>query len=288
VKADRDEMDNDLKVARDSLSILNKMTLEMFEKLTAKWMALPIETPELLKKIVDQLFEVVLTQQHFAVVYAKFCKVAVQTLDEEFCKTKPAFAPKEVNGKLAKVQTFKRILLTKCQDEYRNSVTADSQTPPPKRADFPEGSEGDAEMAKSEESYNTKRKRVLGNIRFVGELFKEDLLSETILWMCLKELLQRAEAKLEVETCDSLVDLLSQIGKKIDSKKKNAKSMNDYFRSLKALRANSKLEVRIKFKIDDLHELRSRGWNQRENLKTDGPMKISEVHNKIAREDQEK
>ena len=37
-------------------------------------MDLKIETPAILTKIVAQLFEVVLQQQHFASVYAMFCR----------------------------------------------------------------------------------------------------------------------------------------------------------------------------------------------------------------------
>ena len=43
-------------------------------------MDLKIETPAILTKIVAQLFEVVLQQQHFASVYAMFCREVSRAL----------------------------------------------------------------------------------------------------------------------------------------------------------------------------------------------------------------
>ena len=43
-------------------------------------MDLKIETPVILTKIVAQLFEVVLQQQHFASVYAMFCREVSRAL----------------------------------------------------------------------------------------------------------------------------------------------------------------------------------------------------------------
>ena len=62
---------------------------------------------------------------------------------------------------------------------------------------------------------NKAKRRVLGNIRFIGELFKLKMLTENIMHKCIVELLQTNDE----ENLECLCKLLRTIGKDIDTDK---------------------------------------------------------------------
>ena len=57
------------------------------------------------------------------------------------------------------------------------------------------------------------RRRFLGNIRFIGELFKIKVLTEKIMKQCVKELLVPDDE----EKLESLCKLMTTIGKDLDT-----------------------------------------------------------------------
>lgn len=87
--------------------ILNKLTFEKFERLSKQLITLlneSIRGVELLEKIVSIVFEKALIEKSFASLYSRLCT--------RIRKELPDF---RVNKKR---QTFKRILLNQCQEEF--------------------------------------------------------------------------------------------------------------------------------------------------------------------------
>ncbi len=67
------------------------------------------------------------------------------------------------------------------------------------------------------EAFDTKaRRRSLGNIRFIGELFKLDMLSETIMHECIVRLLQSSS---DEESLECFARLITTTGKELDQQK---------------------------------------------------------------------
>lgn len=64
---------------------------------------------------------------------------------------------------------------------------------------------------------NNERRRTLGNIRFIGELFKLSMLSETIMHNCILQLL--SNAKINEDGGESLCILLKIVGEELDHKR---------------------------------------------------------------------
>ncbi len=64
-----------------------------------------------------------------------------------------------------------------------------------------------------EEFDTTSRRRSLGNIRFIGELFKLNMLSETIMHECIVRLLKSSS---DEETLECFARLITTTGKEID------------------------------------------------------------------------
>ena len=216
-------------------SILNKLTKEKFDTLSAQLIDIVIEAVEdaggLLKEIVTIVFDKALSEKYFAALYSELCC----TMDQKL----PAVQTKvEKDGEeVLQSTTFKRILLNKCQDEFMRGVT---------------------EISKeniTEEEYEYKlaaqKRRMLGNIRFIGELFKLDMIVERIMHECVQHLLQSANPDEQEENLVSVCDLLTTIGKKLDHKK--AKShMDVYFTRMDSLSKQKQLPSRIRF-MCELH-----------------------------------
>lgn len=76
---------------------------------------------------------------------------------------------------------------------------------------------GELEQLKQElEDAKAKaRRRSVGNVKFIGELFKLKMLSESIVLSCVKKLLKT----LDEEPLECLCRLLTTVGKDLDVKK---------------------------------------------------------------------
>ena len=132
--ADKDTMADEEVVARDSRNVLNKLTWEKFDHLLEKWLKIPITTPALMTKVIEELFVIVLLQSHFAEVYAEFCCRVAEKFNEEYLGTLDAFQESDATRKM----TFKRMLLTQCQKQFEAKKNQENDKPIV-RTDFPEG-----------------------------------------------------------------------------------------------------------------------------------------------------
>jgi len=116
-------------------------------------------------------------------------------------------------------------------------------------------------------------------VKFIGELFKSELLSERINQECVKILFDSIEkTRIDKETmehhCELVCKLMTTIGKLIESKSKSF--MQQYFNHFVKLSQDESLSSRIRFMFQDLLDLRSNNWIPRREEST--PKTIGEVH----------
>lgn len=107
------------------------------------------------------------------------------------------------------------------------------------------------------------------------------MISEKIIHQCITHLVRDAiMANPEEEEVESVCDLVSSIGGKLDQTTTNKTMVNAYFDRMKTLSVNKALVSRIRFKLIDILELRSRNWVAREGQQYlhGGPMTIEEIH----------
>jgi len=248
---------------RKARGILNKLTPQKFEKLVEMMKSLNINTGDKLKGVIDLIFEKALLEPSFSKAYARLCdSLAKQKLQID-------------NGSNF---TFKRMLLNKCQKEFEKEKTDEQQLEKEQDKHFENAEE---EKAWQEElslrRYLTK-KRSLGNIRFIGELFKLKMLTEAIMHACLCKLLKDRDE----ESLECLCQLLTTIGKDIDHEKAKPRT-DQYFTQIEKIINQKKVSSRIIFMLKDVKDLRATKWVSRRI--SDAPKTIAEIHEEAKQEE---
>ena len=150
----------------------------------------------------------------------------------EVLKDKAPSAQSEEDPK--KALNFKRILIAKCQREFYRDYMEDLNKDKYESDLVAAESEDKRKEVQSEweEQERKARKRSLGNIRFIGELYKLKMLTVRIMHECVNKLLipNHAESlEAREESLECLCKLLTTVGKDLDeetSRKINEASKN--------------------------------------------------------------
>ena len=215
-----------------------------------------------------------------------------------------------------KVNSFRRLLLNKCQDEFsKQDIYADLQREINERklqASANANSSASLDDEALGEELEFKRiqikKLMLGNIRFIGELFKKHMLRESVIHECIWSLLKlknqssvkgvydiidleasdnnkNGNNSMEEEDHEALCQLLTSVGKTLDTPN-NAKVMSSYFQKISALSkfsSNTSLSSRSRFLYQDLIELRQNNWRLRR--KEESAMTLQEIKKEFEKEE---
>ncbi|CAL8079282.1 unnamed protein product [Orchesella dallaii] len=184
-------------------------------------------------------------------MYAQLCK--------KLSKKVPNFDPPNPDN----TTTFRRLLVNKCQDEYANRARASAMY---------DQRTGNLTPEEEEEKLLAKRK-MLGNIKFIGELGKLEMLTHSILHKCCEELVKKTKA----EDLECLCQIMSTCGHLLDNDK-GKYLMDQYFDRMKELSENEKLPARIRFMLQDVIELRDNHWLPRKTISLkESPKPIQEI-----------
>ncbi|KIO33482.1 hypothetical protein M407DRAFT_233102, partial [Tulasnella calospora MUT 4182] len=153
---------------------------------------------------------------------------------------------------------FRKYLLSRCKEyselcwSFDRAGSTDPSTQDHK-------SEGQPIMFSDEYYAICKAKREgLNLIRFMGELFKVQLLTERIMHETIKQLLAKINDPRE-EEIERLCILLATIGQKLDTPKAKG-HVNVYLGKMEKSVDNNKLSPRLRCKLLDVIELRKRNW----------------------------
>uniref|UniRef100_F7DF46 Eukaryotic translation initiation factor 4 gamma 1 n=1 Tax=Monodelphis domestica TaxID=13616 RepID=F7DF46_MONDO len=129
-----------------------------------------------------------------------------------------------------------------------------------------------------EEARDIARRRSLGNIKFIGELFKLKMLTEAIMHDCVVKLLKNHDE----ESLECLCRLLTTIGKDLDFEKAKPR-MDQYFNQMEKIIKEKKTSSRIRFMLQDVLDLRRSNWVPRRG--DQGPKTIDQIHKEAEMEE---
>lgn len=251
IKRDALPENSDDEKFRKVRGILNKLTPQTFDRLSDELIRIGLDSQNLLKGVILLIFEKALQEPKYVCMYAQLCK--------KLSKKVPNFDPPNPDY----TTTFRRLLLNKCQDEYENRARASAVFDQRTERLTPE----------EEEEKQLAKRKMLGNIKFIGELGKLEMLTHSILHKCCEELVKKTKA----EDLECLCQIMSTCGHLLDTDK-GKYLMNQYFARMQELSKNDKLPSRIRFMLQDVLELRGNHWLPRQTVSVkESPKLIQDI-----------
>uniref|UniRef100_A0A3Q2QNT0 Eukaryotic translation initiation factor 4 gamma 3 n=1 Tax=Fundulus heteroclitus TaxID=8078 RepID=A0A3Q2QNT0_FUNHE len=250
-------------------SILNKLTPQKFNQLMKQVTDLTIDTEERLKGVIDLVFEKAIDEPSFSVAYGQMCR-CLATLKVQ------------MTDKPNSTVNFRKLLLNRCQKEFEKDKADDVVFERKQKELDSAASATERERLREEleEAKDKARRRSIGNIKFIGELFKLKMLTEAIMHDCVVKLLKNHDQ----ESLECLCRLLTTIGKDLDFEKAKPR-MDQYFNQMEKIVKERKTSSRIRFMLQDVIDLRLHNWVSRRA--DQGPKTIEQIHKEAKIEEQE-
>lgn len=283
LRKDVDENSEEV-IYRRVRGILNKLTPEKFDDLLNQMMGFKIDSDVKLQGVCNLVFEKAIDEPNFSVAYAQLCHELSSKLkrDQDGTPTTAAAAlttPAAVAGAPQKT-AFSLSMIQKCQSEFTQHVSTSIDVrlaPFQKRVDEATDPEEKADLLMQLDDEESKlRRRSNGTVRFIGELFKFNMLNPGVMMRCIQTLIaQRTDDKLEC-ACK----LLQTVGQKLETTKQETKSaMNGFFDTLQSIvnGKDSKVCSRVRFMIQDVVELKRNKWVPRKNDITVNPKTMDQI-----------
>ncbi|KAK8758366.1 hypothetical protein V5799_004001 [Amblyomma americanum] len=256
---------NDL-VFRKVRGILNKLTPEKFHKLRKELLLVGLDSTHILKGVILLIFDKALDEPKYSCMYASLCR--------ELCDESPNFEPPPSSSASSQTTTFRRLLLTKCQDEFENRRRA---------SEAYDRRHGPLSPEEQEQRLVAKHK-MLGNIKFIGELGKQGLLQESILHQCVQQLLLGPARGGDWQDLECLCQILVTVGRRLDTARARP-LMDQYFERMRVLAQSPELPARIRFLLRDVIELRANRWVPRRGAGADhGPRTLQQIRDEASRD----
>jgi len=268
-------------LAKKVRAILNKLTPSKFETLVERFKELPIETETSLRKAMELIFEKAVDEPAFSVAYAQMCK---------YLQTKKV----PMESKPTEPLEFRKVLISRVQQEFQKNYMddVDEEGFKAKMAD-PNLTEEQKKREKElyEHTEMKARRRSLGNIRFIGELYKLEMLSVRIMHECVVKLLASST---DEEGLECLCRLLTTVGKEFEAetnkklqtlpkeKLGTVRNITIYFADMKKIISGRKTSARVRFLMQDVIDLKENKWQKRRE--DAGPKTIEEIHADIKKE----
>ncbi|KAG8913952.1 hypothetical protein FRC00_001216 [Tulasnella sp. 408] len=280
-------------VERKVKALLNKLTVENFDSVSNQIIDWTNKSENekngaTMILVIKLVFEKAVDEEHQSETYARLCRKMMECIsqDAQDDNIRNSAGEPVVGGHL-----FRRYLLNRCQEDFERGCSKDSAqattgleaTNDSNAEDSSNATSKDGEPALYSDEYYALRKakrQGLGLVRFLGELFKLQMLTERIMHECVIALLSKNDNP-EEEKIESVCKLLTTIGQAFDTPKANV-HMDIYFGMMQTLADDTNVAGRIRSQLLDAIELRQRSWRPR-NV-TAGPSPIAHVRERDSKE----
>jgi translation initiation factor 4G len=258
------EPDSPEVVDRKVKGLLNKLTMDRFDSISDQIIAWANKSERekdgrTLIQVIRLVFEKATDEAPWSEMYARLCRKMMEQISPKVQDE----GIKNTEGKpITGGQLFRKYLLNRCQEDFERGWVAKETTAAAAaskaledqavKAAHGKAGAGDAEeevALYSEEYYAAQKakRQGLGLIKFIGELFKLQMLTERIMHECIKKLLGNVDNP-EEEEIESLCKLITTVGSLLDTQKAHA-HMDVYFQRMKDLTKSPNVSARMQFML---------------------------------------
>jgi translation initiation factor 4G len=257
-------------VQRKVKAALNKMTPEKFDKISDQILEIAAQSKDetdgrTLRQVIQLTFEKACDEAHWSSMYAKFAFKMLNTMSHDI---KDENVRDKAGNPVVGGALFRKYLLNRCQEEFERGW----------EVNLPDAPEEGKEVTMLTDEYYVAaaaKRKGLGLIQFIGELYKLGMLTLRIMHECVLKLLD-FEGLPDESAIESLVKLLRTVGATMESAEAGPKMINMYFERVEKVMNMDGLNSRLKFMLLDTIDLRKSGWQSKDILK--GPKTIAEIH----------
>ena len=250
-------------VDRKVRGLLNKLTMERFDSISdqiIEWANKSEKEKDgrTLIQVIRLVFEKATDEAAWSEMYARLCRKMMEQISNKVQDD----GIKNTDGKpIAGGQLFRKYLLNRCQEDFERGWVQKEATAAAaaskatedeaiKAANEKNKENEDGEVALYSDEYYAAQKakrQGLGLVKFIGELFKLQMLTERIMHECVKKLLGNVDNP-EEEEIESLCKLLTTVGSILDTPKAHA-HMDVYFRRMGELNKSQNVSPRMQFML---------------------------------------
>lgn len=249
-------------VERKVKALLNKLSMEKFDSISDQIISWANKSEKekdgrTLIQVIRLVFEKATDEAAWSEMYARLCRKMMEQISQKVQDD----GIRSPDGKpIAGGQLFRKYLLNRCQEDFERGWSmkeAAAKAAESKAADDKAmkdeaeaaGRGAGEEVLYSDEYYAAQKakRRGLGLVKFIGELFKLQMLTERIMHECIKKLLGNVENP-EEEEIESLCKLLSTVGCQLDTEKAR-NHMDVYFDRMKELSKSQNITSRMQFML---------------------------------------
>jgi len=207
------------------------------------------------------VFERAISEPTSSQLYARLCR---KMMDQ----ASPAIVHKDVRDSeghfITGSRLFRKLLLNRCQEHFEHSWRIHLEASAATAANTAIVIEVPRSEGREDDQKAIRQGPDL--MRFMGELFKLQMLTERIMHECVKKLLSNIDNPGN-EVIESLCALLEIVGQKLDTTKART-HMDVYIRRMKDLSDSSNIDPRLRSMLLEAIELRSRNWIPRDIVAT--------------------
>jgi len=223
--------------------LLNKICPDNLKVIVDRLATIELHKADELDFVIRIIFGKALAEPHYCETYADM----VHALRSRY----PEFPP-EREGE--KPQSFTRVLLNTCQEEFESLPQTFEATEDEK-----------ARFAADDLAIEMKKRKdkILANMKFIGNLFLRNLLAVKVIGQVVHDLVGIKEKNPEEHMIECVCELLQAIGHTLDGTPNGKVLMHQFAARLMDLKQFTTYSRRIQFRIQDLLDLRANHWQKK-------------------------
>ncbi|KAK0393365.1 hypothetical protein QR680_000174 [Steinernema hermaphroditum] len=263
----QEHLDEKTRTTRAVRSILNKITPTTYQELSEEFLNLEVfKNNEILVAVVDVFFDKAIEDRVFCTLYADLIQL-------------------QINSEMIRAHTslFRNTIIGKCQTTFEDFNNKRQAIKIIMKMEMEADEEKKANMkAKLAEKQNKHKRRFLGNLVLMAELYRHNIIRNVIMRWCVVHLLYNADKDKVEDYTEYAIKLLTNIGK-IWYQRDRCNQFPVDFYVYHLQRHAQEYSKRLQFMIMDLVDLKRRKWVPRkQNISR--PLEAEAIRHKVVQQ----